>query len=322
MKIIDLEAHFLTKTFVEYTLGVGDQSGLQRQSAMSIIHTKLVDLGEGRLKDMDDAGINMQVISLFQPPHIQRLETPDAIKWARSTNEELAAAVKEHPDRFIGLAAVPAQSPDDAVVELERAIKELDLQGLCLVSNAREEYFDNKKYWGIFKTAEKLDVPIYLHPVGPSTAISGAYTGYEGLSGPTHGYYAEVSVHVMRLIYSGLFDECPGLKMILGHMGEGLPYWFPRLDFAWMRDVMPRPDIKMKPSEYLKRNFTITTSGMFFQPALICSYLALGADNIAFAVDYPPENNNLAVEFINAAPICDSDKEKICHANAEALFKL
>ncbi len=312
MKLIDLEAHFMTKDFVEYARKIEPRQ----------FDAKLMDLGEGRLKDMDEAGITMQAISLFQPPHIQRLETSEAKKWAKSTNDALSAAVKKHPDRFIGLAAIPAQSPDDAVEELQRAVTKLGLKGVCIVSNAKEEYFDDKKYWRIFETAEKLDVPVYLHPVYPSKAIASAYAGFPILQGPPHGFYAEVSLHVMRLIYSGLFDKYPRLKMMLGHMGEGLPFWFPRIDFAWMRATMPKPNIEKRPTEYLKRNFTINTSGMFFQPALLCAYLAMGADNIAFGVDYPPEKNNLAVEFIKAAPICDSDKEKICHSNAEALFKL
>ncbi|MFC2045139.1 amidohydrolase family protein [Chloroflexota bacterium] len=315
MKLIDLEAHFLTSDFANYT-----RNFIARH--MGMMGEQLIDLGEGRLKDMDEAGIDVQVISLFQPPHIQRLDLSEAIKWARSTNEELSLAVKKYPDRFIGLAAIPAQSPKEAVEELKRAVQELGLQGLCLTSNAKEEYFDNEKYWPIFETAEALDVPVYLHPTAPSAAMVGAYAGYEILGGPPHGYANEVSLHVMRLIYSGLFDRYPELKMILGHMGEGLPFWLPRLDFAWLRAMPNRPDIEKKPSEYLKRNFTITTSGMFFQPALICAYLSLGADNIAFGVDYPPESNELAVRFIEEAPICDNDKEKICHSNAEKLFKL
>ena len=196
---------------------------------------------------------------------------------------------------------------------------ELGLKGACVMSNARGQYYDDQKYWVIFDTAQKLDVPIHLHPSFPSVTMAGAYAGYEVvLGGPPHGFYAEVSLHVMRLICSGLFDRYPGLKMILGHMGEGLPFWLPRLDFA----KLGGPEISKKPSEYLKSNFTVTTSGMFFTPALICTYLALGAGRMAFGVDYPLEDQNLAVRFMEAAPIGDSDKEKIGHANAEALFKI
>ncbi len=322
MKLIDLEAHFLTHDFAEYVGNIEPPLGTKGQRRAPDMMEKLLDLGEGRIKEMDKAGIDMQVLSLFQPPHIQRFEPADAKTWARKTNDALSAAVRKYPDRFVGLAAIPAQSPDAAVAELERAVKELGLKGVCLMSNVREEYYDNQKYWAIFKKAEELDAPIYLHPAPPSAALAGAYADYRALAGPPHGFSAEVSVHVMRLIYSGLFDRYPGLKMILGHMGEGLPFWEPRLDFAWLRPMADRPNIKQKPSDYLKTNFTITTSGMFFQPALICSYLSLGAERVAFGVDYPPEKNELAVEFIRNAPFCNRDKEKICHANAEALFKL
>lgn len=313
MKIIDLEAHFVTKEFADYT-----------KMPIPSNH-RLLDMGEGRLNDMDSAGIDMQVISLFQAPdipHVQNFEVSESKKWARYTNDELSVAVKKYPNRFIGLAAIPIQSPEDAVEELKRAIMELGLKGVCLVSNALGEYFDDEKYWEIFRTAEKLDVPVYLHPTAPSATIAGGYTGYPDLMGAPHGYHMEVSLHVMRLIYSGLFDRYPKLKMILGHMGEGLSFWLPRIDFAWKGSIIPKPDIEKKPSEYIKRNFTVTTSGMFFQPALICTYLAMGANTLAFAVDYPPEDNETAVQFIKAAPISDCDKEKICHTNAEKLFHL
>ena len=317
MKIIDLEAHFVTRELADY---------INANTRMPIpSNHRLLDMEEGRLKDMDRAGIDMQVISIFQSPdipHVQNLEVSEAKKWARQTNDRLSLAVKKYPDRFIGLAAIPVQRLEDAVEELKRAIMELGLKGVCLVSNAIGEYFDDKKYWEIFRTAEALDVPIYLHPTRPSTTITDGYTGYPDLMGAPHGFHTDVSLHVMRLIYSGLFDRYPGLKMILGHMGEGLPFWFPRIDFAWGKSIVSTPDIEKKPSEYIKRNFTVTTSGMFFQPALICAYLAMGADNIAFAVDYPPEDNETAVQFIKAAPISDRDKEKICHTNAEALFHI
>lgn len=316
-KIIDLEAHFITPEFAEYirtlpgarpTLPGGDM---------------VLDLGEKRIGDMVEHGIDMQVLSLVTPPHIQMFEPSVAKKWARQTNNALSAAVKKYPDRFVGLAAIPVQSPKDAVEELERAVKKLGLKGVCIESHARNEYLDDKKYWVIFEKVEELDVPVYLHPSTPSAGILTPYMAYNGrLSGPALGYSAEVSLHVMRLIFSGLFDRYPRLKFILGHMGEGLPYWFPRLDFAWERGSMDRPAIEKRPSEYLKRNFTVDTSGMFFQPALICAYLAMGADRIGFAVDYPMENTGKALQFMKEAPICDSDKEKIYHGNAEALFNL
>ena len=316
MNLIDLEAHFLTRDFAEYIRSIGVRRSFPDDN-------RLFDLGEGRIEEMDKAGINMQVISLFQPPHIQMFEASVAKTWAKSTNDELSVAVKKYPDKFVGLAALPLQNPGEAVEELKRAVTELGFKGACLLQHVRNEYLDNKKYWIIFEEAERLEVPIYLHPQYPSAAMAAAYADYGELSGPAHGFYADCSLNVMRLIYSGLFDRYPRLRMILGHMGEGLPYWFQRIDSSWLRrNPVEKPAIKKKPSDYLKTNFTITTSGMFFQPALICSYLALGADRISFAVDYPAEENSTAVQFIKEAPICDSDKKKICHSNAEALFKL
>lgn len=303
----------MTPSFSEYSRTILPQ----RQ-----VNPKLNDMGEGRLKEMAKDGIDMQVVSLYQPPHIQRFETEIAKKWAKSTNDELAVACKKYPDKFVGLAAVPMQSPKDAVEELERAITKLGLKGLCLVSNAREEYFDDKKYWPVFEKTVQLDVPVYLHPTTLSSQIAKGFDAGPALNGPAMGYSTEVALHVMRLIYAGLFDKYPKLQMILGHMGEGLPYFLPRLDFLWMRSRMDRPAIKKKPSDYIKNNITACTSGMFFQPALLCTYLALGPERVAFAVDYPPEDNTLAVAFIKAAPISDEDKEKICHGNVERLFKL
>jgi 2,3-dihydroxybenzoate decarboxylase len=237
----------------------------------------------------------------------------------------LAKVVKRHPDRFVGLACIAPQSPDEAADELERAVSELGMKGVNIESHARNEYLDSKKYRSIFKRAEKLDVPIYLHPEIPSTSILKGYAddyGFE-LAGPPHGYGADLALHSMRLIYSGLFDEYPKLKIILGHMGEGLPFWLTRMDAYWIKPWKgKKPRIEKRPSDYVKTNFTITISGMFFVPAFLCSYLALGADRIAFAVDYPYERTEEAVRFIKEAPISELDKERICYSNAARLLKL
>jgi 5-carboxyvanillate decarboxylase len=167
-------------------------------------------------------------------------------------------------------------------------------------------------------------VPVYIHPGIPSTLMLPAYEdfGYS-LAGPILGFAADVALHTMRLIYSGLFDRCPNLQIVLGHLGEGLPFWLPRLDFAFLTPwVDQKPGIQPKPSDYLKSNFIITTSGIFFQPALVCAMLALGTDRIAFAVDYPYEQTGEALQFLKEAPISDADKEKIAHLNAEKLFNL
>lgn len=318
MIIVDLEAHFLTLEFADYIRITSETRGLPRGSGQEIF-----DLGKGRLKAMDEAGIDVQVLSLATG-HIQMLEPSEGIAWSRKINNELSIAINKYKSRFIGLATVAPQSPGEAADELERAVTELDLKGVCIQSHARNEYLDDRKYWVIFERAEKLDVPIYMHPSFPSTAILKPFADYGfPFTGPALGFAADLSLHVMRLIHSGLFDRYPKLKIILGHLGEGLPFSLCRLDFAWLKSWVPRkPAIEKKPSEYLKTNFTITTSGMFFQPAFLCAYLALGADRMGFAVDYPMENNEEAVKFLKEAPICDGDKEKIYHLNAEKLFKL
>ena len=318
MKIIDLEAHFSIQEYNEFLSN--KKQLIPGPRGPSRINDSLLDLGEERLKTMDTAGIDMQVLS--QGVGVQILEPSEGTAWSRRVNDELSDVVGKYPDRFIGLASVAPQSPDEAAGELERAVTELGLKGLCLLSHARDEYLDDKKYWVIFEMAEKLDVPIYLHPAIPSKAILKPYADYQ-LSGPALGFAADLALHSMRLIHSGLFDKYPRLKIILGHMGEGLPYWLPRLDFFWTEPhITENQTIAKKPSEYIKSNFFITTSGLFFQPALICAYLALGADKIMFAIDYPHEDTDKALQFMNEAPINDSDKVKIYHTNAESLFKL
>ena len=338
MKIIDLENHFFTDDYIRYlrsrkvppreteekdglTMWYNDVLCSPRGFEME---NKLLDLGEARLKEMDEKGITIQALSL-SPPGVQCFEPADGTAWARKVNDELAKVIKRHPDRFVGLACIAPQSPEQAADELERAVSELGMKGVNIESHARNEYLDQKKYWSIFERAEKLDVPIYLHPEIPSTSILKGYAedyGFE-LAGPPHGYGADLALHSMRLIYSGLFDKYPKLKMIVGHMGEGLPYWLTRMDAYWIKPWKgKKPRIQKRPSDYVKANFTITISGMFFVPAFLCAYLGLGADRIAFAVDYPYERTEEAVRFIKEAPISERDKERICYGNAAKLLKL
>jgi 5-carboxyvanillate decarboxylase len=338
MKIIDLENHFFTEDYVHYlrsrkvppretkqedglTMWYNDVLCSPRGFEME---NKLLDLGESRLKEMDEKGITIQALSL-SPPGVQCFEPAEGTTWARKINDELAKVVKRHPDRFVGLACIAPQSPEEAADELERAVTELGMRGVNIESHARNEYLDNKKYWCLFERAERLSVPIYLHPEIPSASILKGYAedyGFE-LAGPPHGYAADVALHSMRLIYSGLFDKYPKLQIIVGHMGEGLPFWLTRMDAYWIKPWKgKKPRIEKKPSDYVKANFTITISGMFFFPAFLCAYLGMGVDRIAFAVDYPYERTEEAVRFIKEAPIPDLDKEKICYSNAARLLKI
>ena len=339
MKKIDLEAHFSTEEYTQYLqtrkeppriqpYGEAMRQWLSPDSAVPrsvAFENKLVDLGSGRIAAMDAAGIDIQVLSLVLPG-CEQFEAAEGTAVARKVNDELYEVIKKYPDRFAGLAALAPQDPEGATAELERAVKELGFKGANINSNARGEYLDNKKYWAIFEKAESLGVPLYFHPTIPSPAIIKPYVEYGmALCGPPMGFGVEAALHAMRLIHSGLFDKYPGLTIILGHLGEGLPFWLDRIDFFWLKpwsEAENRSRIAKKPSDYVKTNFMVTTSGMNFVPSLIATYLALGADRIIFAADYPFEDSRETVQAVEAMPICDADKEKIFHLNAESLFGL
>jgi 2,3-dihydroxybenzoate decarboxylase len=343
IKKIDLEAHFITVEYMEYLRMRKDFPRLETPEDMKNLkfdrlwfgcdlyrlrtpgmRARLLDLGEGRIEEMDAAGIDMQVLSL--DPGCELFDAAEGTALAKKINDELSHAIKRYPKRFIGLATLAPQSPHKAADELERAVKKLDFRGAKLNSNVKGEYLDNQEYRPIFERAEKLGVPIFLHPAVPAKSMVGPYKAYGGsLAGPSLGFGAETALHVMRLIYSGVFDKYPGLKIILGHLGEGLPFWLPRLDLGWLEPRLSeekRPKCSRRPSEYIKTNFIVTTSGMFFQPAVLCTYLALGADHLAFAVDHPYVDSKTASRFMEDLPICDKDREKICHLNGETLFNL
>ena len=335
MRLIDLESHFYTEEYLHYLRSRKDlprlepvqiegQAGerlrlepdLWARSQPRVVQASL-DLEKDRLSKMDEAGVAIQVLSL-STPGCELFEPSEGVAQARKANDALAQAVRRHPDRFVGFAALPAQVPEAAADELERTVKELGFRGALINSHVRGgEYLDDKKYWPIFKKAEALGVPIYLHPRIPSPQMLAPYKTYGyTLAGSTLGFAAETSLHAMRLIMSGLFDTCPGLKIILGHLGEALPFWLDRMD----RHYGGKVAIDKKPSQYLKDNFFMTLSGMPFGPAFMCVYLALGGDHILFASDYPYDDPREAVRFVETLPISDSDKHKICHANMEALL--
>ena len=344
MKIIAIEEHFTTEEQIEYLRSILDkdypvQEVVKDETAIDIevrwvpasnysssligsnaILEKLLDVGEGRLKEMDDNDIAMEVLSLVSPG-VQVLDTPAAIKSMKKQNDKLSEIVRKYPQRFAGLATLAPQSPGEAADELERAVKELGLKGASINSHVKGNYLDDEKFWVIFERAEKLNVPVNIHPRAPSPDMIKPYLTYPILAAAMWGFGAEVSLHALRLICSGVFDRHPGLKIILGHLGESLPYWIWRLDRRWQQGQIGNK-ISRKPSEYLRDNFVISTSGMFWHMALTYCCSVLGAENILFAVDHPFESNAEGVQFIKTAPISDSDKEKICHLNAEKLLKL
>ena len=199
-------------------------------------------------------------------------------------------------------------------------MRALKLNGLIINSHTNGEYLDEARYWPILEAAAAHHAPIYIHPRAPSPQMAGAYRAYT-LEHAIWGFQAEAGLHGLRLIMSGVFDRFPNLKIVLGHMGEGLPYWLYRLDAMYQSfKVADRPQLKQLPSAYVKQNFLITTSGMNWSPALKFCIEVLGADNLMFAIDYPFVDSGDSVRFLREAPICDEDKAKIFHRNAERVF--
>ncbi len=344
MKKIAIEEHFLTENYRNFlrTRKEFPRQEFVEQGGQKVkrewwsptnyrlldhdLTEKVHDLGEKRLKDMDEAGIDMQVLS-FSLPGIEPFNASDGTAMAKNINDELSEVVKRYPARFAGFAAIAPQDPSAAADELERAVKRLGFKGAVVNGNIRGEYLDDEKYWVIFERAEKLDVPIYIHPRAPSEDMIKPYSVWLVLAMAGWGFATEASLHALRLICCGVFDEYPGLKIILGHLGEGIPYWLWRLDSRWPQDekgiyVGPSKKLKKTPSQYFKDHFYVTTSGMFWSPVIqfVCS--VLGTEKVLFATDYPYEVTKEAVQVIESMSMSDSDKEKICHLNAEKLLRL
>ena len=341
MKKIAIEEHFFTQNYIDYqrskTGMVSEVASKERMKKGKLEKFENVvarpgeieeclDVDNKRLKTMDAAGIDIQVLSFSSPGTEGMDNTEDATAMAKQTNDELAKIIKRHPGRYSGFATIAAQDPGNAARELKRAVKDLGLVGVKINSHVQGEYLDDTKFWPIFEMAEKLEVPVYLHPRSPSPDLIKPYLKYPILATAVWGFAAETGLHAMRLICSGLFDKYPGLQIILGHLGEGFPFWMWRMDdHRWDEAGVPdplTPKIANKISYYVKNNFFATTSGNFWMPAFLCAYFALGADRIMFAVDYPMESSKHATALIENAPICDLDKEKIFHLNAEKLLRI
>jgi 5-carboxyvanillate decarboxylase len=283
---------------------------------------KLLDLFEQRLRTMDEYDVDMHLLALTSTG-VQMMSPEKGAEVAAIGNDRLREAIQQYPDRFAGLATIPPQNPAAAVKEVERAINKLKLSGVMINSHTNGEYLSERKFWPILEAIAALKVPLYIHPRAPIPLMAKAYRA-DHLEHAIWGYQAETGLHALRIITSGVLDEFPGLQIVLGHMGEGVPYWLYRIDFMHgrVRVGMERPKLKLKPSEYFKRNFYITTSGMNWEPTLKFCIEAVGVDRIMWAVDYPYQDHPDAVDFLDAARIPEKDKQKIYHENAERVFKL
>ncbi len=282
----------------------------------------LLDVEGKRLKQMDELGVDMHLLSLTAPG-VQMFDADTATDLAALANDVLADICKRHPARFAGLAAFAPQSPKRAAKEMERAINELKLNGFILNSHTNDEYLDDPKYWPFLEAAEALDACIYIHPRAASYGLKGPLQDY-GMDSAMWGYGVEVGTHAVRMMTSGLFDKFPKLKICIGHMGEAIPFWIWRITFMNSRaqEGGRSPKTSLTMEEYFKRNFVITTSGVEDHLALDYSIKKIGADNVLWAIDYPYQPMKPAVEFIRSAPLDDETKAKVAHKNAERIFHI
>jgi predicted TIM-barrel fold metal-dependent hydrolase len=314
-RVIALEEHFWIPALRDRFEGYHRPRAHQPQA-------KLDDLGNMRIADMNAAGVDVQVLSHVQPG-TQVFDAEAAVPLAREANDRLAEACRARPERFAGFAALPTADPKAAADELERTVTRLNFRGAMVNGLTNGAFLDEKRFWPIFERAEALDVPIYLHPAIPHPAVIDAwFRGYERgdypiLMGAVWGFTAETATAALRLVLSGVFEKHPNLKIILGHMGETIPYSLWRLDqtIGHMTGTRGFADI-------FRERFWITTSGNFSTPALLCALMELGPERVLFSVDYPYNSSEDGVRWLKAAPISPADRAKIFHGNAERLLKL
>jgi predicted TIM-barrel fold metal-dependent hydrolase len=341
---IDLEAHFYTQAAFEYLekrkrfprfvkADVPGDYNLRFTELITLYQNKefieiLCNIGAKRIAAMDAAGLDIQVLS-FSSPGVDEFDPDhkDAASFSVELNDLLADTIKKNPTRFMGFAAIAPYDIDAAVKELERAITKLKFVGWLAHSNfGEEQYFDDKKYWPLLEAAQSLNIPIYLHPTTPLMKEFGKY-GF-ALGGPPLGFQVDAALCLLRMIYAGVFDQFPKLKIILGHMGEALPFLMPeRIDWAYANpniSIVPcfikeRPNIKKTPNQVLQENVYITTSGRFSKPLMEYSLKIVGEDHIMLATDYPYEDLKESMNFIRGCGLTDKVLQKICSANAKNL---
>ncbi|ORB27941.1 amidohydrolase family protein [Mycolicibacterium parafortuitum] len=319
MRTIALEEHFLTADLAHYS---DPTRSLAQPQIWKEAERRLADLAELRLADMDAAGVDVAVLSLTAPG-IQAEPDPQlAVERAREVNDFVAGVVAANPSRFRGFAALPLQNPDAAAKELERAVEQLGLCGALVNAHTLGVYLDAPPLRVVWEAAERLDVPLYLHPANGFDTPH-VIAGHPELIGPMWSWGTDTATHALRMVFGGVFDDFPGAKLLLGHMGESLPYSLWRLDSRW--DWHRHHGVELElghPSEYLRRNLYVTTSGVCDAAPLVCALSALGSDHVLFATDYPYEDINTATAFLAGAPISEDDRAKLSHLNAERLLHI
>ncbi len=322
MPVITLEEHFVTQPFLQATRVYGQSAAPQ----LAELQPKLLDIGAGRISAMDEASIDFQVLSLAAIG-FDALEAASATPLARDINDELASAVRAHPNRFGGFASLALKDPGAAAIELERCITRLGFHGALLNGTTGGLFLDDPRFLPVFEAAAHLNVPIYLHPAPPPEPVDRAY--FSGLPGEAGrmlsiagwGWHAETGLHTLRLILAGLFDRLPTLQLIIGHMGEGLPYALARSSGILSQAA---PHLRQPVAAYFRSNIHLTTSGYFTQPPLRCAIHVVGIDRLLFSVDYPFSANTRGRAFLESLPKILSPEEiaMLTHRNAQGVMHL
>jgi predicted TIM-barrel fold metal-dependent hydrolase len=311
--IVALEEHYLDAEVKQYGGGAA--------IAAPPIVERLDDLGALRLKEMDEAGIDLQVLS-HSIPGLQAVDAAAAAPLARRVNDRLYEAVQRHPDRFAAFAALPTADPRAAADELERTVTRLGFKGAMVNGLTQGVFHDDERFWPIYERAQALDVPIYIHPALPQSAVVEAYykdyaQKHPGILRAAWGFTVETATQGIRFVLSGVFDAYPNLKIILGHMGEGLPFYLWRISHG-LRASMSEKSFR----DVFCEHFWITTSGFFSDPALLCCMMEMGIDRILFSVDYPFAENPPGAQWTETLPLSPEDKEKLLNGNAKRLLRL
>ena len=289
-----------------------------------LLSERIQDLGDRRLADMDATGIDMQILSITCPG-VQMFKAEEGTALAREANDQLAAAIARHPTRFAGLTAIAPQDPAAAAKEIERGAKQLGLKGVIVNSHTQNRYLDEPDFWPILEAAAACEVPLYLHPNTPSKQLIPAFLD-RGLDGAIYGFGVETGLHLLRIITAGLFDRFPNLRICVGHLGEALPFWMQRIDFMHTASARAGREntlkLDKKPSDYLRENCYVTTSGMPWTDAILYCQNVLGMDRVLYAMDYPYQFVADEVREQDNLPISLEDKRRFFQTNAETVFKL
>ena len=315
---IALEEHFMAPDFVEYF----NKTSVNISPALfGRALDALQDFGERRLSAMDAIGVEKAILSLSGPGVQAEKETAVAVRLARKANDFLAERIAENPQRYGGFAHLAVQDAAEAAAELERSVRDLGFSGAMINGQTNGAYLDDDRFSVLWERAADLRVPIYIHPYNPPD-LPYMYHNHPELFGPLWSWTVETGSHALRLVFSGVFDRFPEARLILGHMGETLPYQLWRFDSRWEISNRGKMTLEMKPSDYFRRNIWCTTAGVCSNEPLRCALDALGSDRVMFSVDYPFERASEAGEWIESAPLDHDERQKVCFANAKGLLGL